>query len=129
MLVLYETPLGYCLFKLTNEAKLTSAELWKEFESPESANALYFSPFPLLRIRADPLSSLKLRGLHRFNSTVTAVEEITSIQEGKLGKGLKQFLSDEVIGKGKGKEKLAVLDSKLGKIAFFGLHLFGFLMA
>jgi len=98
MLVLYETPLGYCLFKLTNEAKVGNPDLWKEFETPEGANAL-----------------LKLRGLHRFSTTVTAVEEITSIQEGKLGKGLKQFLLDEVIGKGKGKETLAVIDSKLGK--------------
>ena len=28
---------------------------------------------------------------------------------------MKQFLSDEVVGKGKGKETLAVIDSKLGK--------------
>lgn len=36
------------------------------------------------------------------------------MQEGKLGKGLKQFLTDEVVGKGKGKESLAVVDPKLG---------------
>jgi nucleolar protein 58 len=40
MLVLYETPLGYCLFKLTNDAKLGNPDLWKDFETPESANAL-----------------------------------------------------------------------------------------
>lgn len=59
--------------------------------------------------------SLKLKSIHRFTSTATAVEEITSIQEGKLGKGLKQFLSDEVVGKGKGKEQLLVADNKLGE--------------
>ncbi len=58
---------------------------------------------------------LKLRGLHRFSSTVSAVEEITSLQDGKLGKGLKQFLSDEIVGKGKSKDTLAVMDSKLGE--------------
>ena len=58
---------------------------------------------------------MRLKSLHRFTSTVTAVEEITALQDGKLGKGLKQFLSDEVVGKGKGKEQLMVADPKLGK--------------
>lgn len=40
MLVLYETALGFCLFKLTDAAKLESADLWEEFESPEKANKL-----------------------------------------------------------------------------------------
>jgi hypothetical protein len=57
---------------------------------------------------------LKLKALHRFTSTATAVEEITAIQEGKMGKGLKKFLSDEVVGKGKNKESLFVADKNLG---------------
>ncbi|KAI0079727.1 Nop-domain-containing protein [Panus rudis PR-1116 ss-1] len=97
MLVLYETSLGYCLFKLNNDGKVSSDDVWKDFETPERASSL-----------------LKLKAIHRFTSTATAVEEITAIQEGKLGKGLKQFLSDEVVGKGKGKEQLAVVDPKLG---------------
>ena len=40
MLVLYETALGYCLFKLTADAKLNSADLYQEFETPEQANNL-----------------------------------------------------------------------------------------
>lgn len=40
MLVLYETALGYCLFKLTDSAKVQSADLWEEFETPERANKL-----------------------------------------------------------------------------------------
>ncbi|PCH41604.1 Nop-domain-containing protein [Wolfiporia cocos MD-104 SS10] len=98
MLVLYETSLGYCLFKLTDSAKVSSDDLWEEFETPERANKL-----------------LKLKSLHRFTSTATAVEEITAIQEGKLGKGLKQFLSDEIVGKGKGKDSLTVFDAKLAR--------------
>ena len=43
MLVLYETALGFCLFKLTDTAKLEKADLWEEFESPERANKLYVS--------------------------------------------------------------------------------------
>lgn len=60
--------------------------------------------------------SLKLKSIHRFNSTAAAVEDITALQEGKLGKGLKKFLSDEVVGKGKGKEQLLVADNKLGAL-------------
>ena len=40
MLVLYETALGFCLFKLTDDAKLESQDVWKDFESPEKANKL-----------------------------------------------------------------------------------------
>ncbi|KAF8351048.1 Nop domain-containing protein [Amanita rubescens] len=96
MLVLYETAMGYCLFKVTDSAKLESADLWKEFESPERASKL-----------------LKLKALHRFTSTASAVEDITALQNGKLGKGLKKFLSDEVVGKGKGKDHLVVVDTHL----------------
>ena len=40
MLVLYETSLGFCLFKLTDDAKLESQDVWKDFETPERANKL-----------------------------------------------------------------------------------------
>ncbi|KAI0751276.1 Nop-domain-containing protein [Daedaleopsis nitida] len=98
MLVLYETALGFCLFKLTDEGKLESDNLYKDFETPEKANKL-----------------LKLKAIHRFTSTATAVEEITALQEQKVTKTLKKFLSDEAVGKGKGKETLAVFDAGLGK--------------
>ncbi|KAH6915469.1 Nop-domain-containing protein [Coprinopsis sp. MPI-PUGE-AT-0042] len=98
MLVLYETALGYCLFKVSNEAKLESGDLWKEFQTPEKASKL-----------------LKLKAIHRFTSTATAVEDVTAMQEGKLGKGLKKFLTEEVLDKGKGKEAMLVVDPKLGR--------------
>lgn len=40
MLVLYETSMGYCLFKLSDTAQLEEADLYKEFETPERANKL-----------------------------------------------------------------------------------------
>ena len=40
MLVLYETSLGYCLFKLTDSSKLKKGDVWQDFETPEKANAL-----------------------------------------------------------------------------------------
>jgi nucleolar protein 58 len=42
------------------------------------------------------------------------VEDITALQKGRLGKGLKNFLTDEVLGKGKAKESLIVIDPHLG---------------
>jgi nucleolar protein 58 len=44
------------------------------------------------------------------------VEDITALQNGKIGKGLKKFLTDEVVGKGKGKESLVVVDPHLGSL-------------
>ncbi|KAJ7477217.1 Nop domain-containing protein [Mycena galericulata] len=96
MLVLYETAMGYCLFKVGDASKLESDDLWKEFETPEKASKL-----------------LKLKAIHRFHSTATAVEDITSLQKGKLGKGLKDFLTEEVVDKGKSKESLLVIDPHL----------------
>ncbi|PPQ97106.1 hypothetical protein CVT26_001011 [Gymnopilus dilepis] len=98
MLVLYETAMGYCLFKVTDSAKIEKADLWEEFETPAKASKL-----------------LKLKALHRFTSTATAVEDISALQNGKLGKGLKQFLTEEVLEKGKGKESLVVIDPHLGR--------------
>ncbi|KAG2345101.1 Nop domain-containing protein [Suillus weaverae] len=96
MLVLYETAMGYCLFKLSDSAKLESADLHKSFETPEKATKL-----------------LKLKALHRFTSTANAVEDLTAVQEGKLGKGLKKFLTEQVVEKAKRKETLVVIDPKL----------------
>lgn len=56
---------------------------------------------------------LKLQAIHRFQSTAAAVEDMTSIGEGKISKSLKKFLTDEVAGSLKN-ETLAVSDSKLG---------------
>jgi nucleolar protein 58 len=61
-----------------------------------------------------PVRRLKLKGLHRFTSTATAVEDISALQEGKLPKGLKKFLAAEIVDKGKGKETLSVVDKSLG---------------
>lgn len=42
------------------------------------------------------------------------MEEITALQEQKLTKSLKKFLSDEIVGKGKSKETLAVFEAGIG---------------
>lgn len=40
------------------------------------------------------------------------------MQEGKLGKGLKEFLNKVIVEKGKNKEELVVVDPKLGASPF-----------
>ncbi|GAB1285012.1 Nucleolar protein 58 [Apodemus speciosus] len=43
MLVLFETSVGYAIFKVLNEKKLQEVDsLWKEFETPEKANKIGF---------------------------------------------------------------------------------------
>jgi len=37
----YETAMGYRLFKMSDNARLEEADLYKEFETPERANKLY----------------------------------------------------------------------------------------
>ncbi|KAM0749986.1 Nop-domain-containing protein [Meredithblackwellia eburnea MCA 4105] len=101
MLVLFESAVGLCLFKI-KDGKLNDKELYKQFESPEKAGNL-----------------VKLKAIHRFTSTASAVEDMTSIGEGTISKTLKKFLMDEVTSSEKYKnETLAVFEPKLaGTIA------------
>jgi hypothetical protein len=59
-----------------------------------------------------------LKSIHRFSSTADAVEDLTAVADGKLSKGLKRFLVDEIQAKAKkGKEQtLVVADPKLGML-------------
>jgi len=101
MLVLFESSVGFCLFKVAdNGSLLTDGNLYKKFESPASASNL-----------------VKLKSIHRFKSTADAVEDLSAIGDGKLSKNLKKFLIDEISGGVEGKkskETLAVVDPKLG---------------
>lgn len=102
VLVLFETAVGFCLFSLSDESKLNSGDLYKSFENDESASRL-----------------LQLSAIHRFQSTVDAVEGATAVNEGKLSKGLKNFLTEEILEKGgsagskRASEKLVVSEPKL----------------
>ncbi|KAA1136633.1 Nucleolar protein 58 [Puccinia graminis f. sp. tritici] len=101
MLVLFESSVGFCLFKVAdNGSLLTDGNLYKKFDSPASASNL-----------------VKLQSIHRFKSTADAVEDLSAIGDGKLSKNLKKFLIDEISGGVEGKkskETLAVVDPKLG---------------
>ncbi|GAA5874727.1 hypothetical protein JCM3774_004793 [Rhodotorula dairenensis] len=93
MLVLYESAVGFVLFKV---AKLDNPK--DAFDTPEGANNL-----------------VKLQAIHRFTSTASAVEDMTAVGEGKISKTLKKFLTDEIAGNKKlKKEQLVVSEPKLG---------------
>jgi nucleolar protein 58 len=97
MLVLFETPAGYALFKLLDEGKLRETNnVWEEFRSVESAQKL-----------------VALKGFHKFANTTEALAAAAALVESKLGKDLKNFLKKWVVKKASG-ETLAVADPKLG---------------
>ncbi|KAJ3260196.1 Nucleolar protein 58 [Chytriomyces hyalinus] len=96
MLVLFETPAGYALFKMKDESKLDDPDaIFKYFASADAAN-----------------KTLKLKAFSKFENTTDAMSAVTALVEGKLSKGLKKFLTTE-LSELDLKETLAVGDSKL----------------
>jgi len=97
MLLLFETPAGYALFKVLDEDKVKEVDtLHTEFESVEKANKI-----------------VKLKAFHKFEDTTDALASATALLESKVSKGLKTFLKKSIVKKGL-KDELAVMDSKLG---------------
>lgn len=97
-LVLFETAVGFCLFRLSSSASPSSPDLAKQLAEESSASNL-----------------IKLESIHRFASTADAVEDVSAIQEGKLSKSLKSFLTSSIQENAKNKaEQLVVVDPKLG---------------
>ncbi|KAB5556321.1 hypothetical protein DKX38_007230 [Salix brachista] len=115
MLLLFETPGGFALFKVLDEGKLSKVEviillnsvsvcclafeksednkdLGKEFSSPDSARKV-----------------VKLKAFSKFENTAEALEAATKIIESSTSKGLRKFLRANCDG-----EMLGVADSKLG---------------
>ncbi|XP_033178019.1 nucleolar protein 58 isoform X4 [Bombus impatiens] len=94
MLVLFETPAGYAIFKLLDEDKLTEVEnLYHDFETPEAASKI-----------------VKLKHFEKFADTTEALVATTAAVEGKLCKSLKKILKKHC---NELQEQLAVADAKL----------------
>ncbi|KAG8297645.1 Nucleolar protein 58 [Homalodisca vitripennis] len=96
MLVLFESPAGYAIFKLLDEKKIQETDnLFRDFQTPEKANKV-----------------VKLKHFEKFVDTTEALAATTAAVEGKVCKSLKKVLkklvSQEV------QEKLLVADAKLG---------------
>lgn len=96
MLVLFETPAGYALFKCLDKGKLKNVDdIHKEFATPEAASQV-----------------VKLKAFEKFTDTNSALSAATAICDDKLDKTLKKFLKANVDDK----DKLAVLDLKMGNL-------------
>ncbi|KAI8028343.1 putative nucleolar protein 5-1 [Camellia lanceoleosa] len=93
MIVLFETPAGFALFKVLDEGKLSKVEdLWKAFSTADSARQV-----------------VKLKAFSKFENTSEALSAATLLIDSKPSKGLRKFLRAHCDG-----EALAVADSKLG---------------
>ncbi|KAG0483847.1 hypothetical protein HPP92_011931 [Vanilla planifolia] len=93
MLVLFETPAGFAIFKVLDEGKLSKVEdLWKDFSTSELARQV-----------------VKLKAFSKFDNTAEALSAATLLIDGKPSKGLRKFLRAHCEG-----ETLAVADSRLG---------------
>ncbi|XP_059475589.1 nucleolar protein 58 [Neocloeon triangulifer] len=98
MLVLFETPAGYAVFKLLDEKKLQATDnLFKDFETPGKASKV-----------------VKLKHFHKFLDTTDALAATTAAVEGKLSKHLKKLLKKLVVQDAQ--EQLLVADAKLGGV-------------
>ena len=91
MLVLFETPAGFAVFKLMDEKKLLKSDnLYDEFQS-------------------NAKKMVKLQMFEKFKDTTDALASAAALIEGKMSKGLKKVLKKVDV-----QEKLAVADAKLG---------------
>jgi nucleolar protein 58 len=97
MLVLFETPAGFALFKVNDDKKIQKTDnLFQEFSSVEGAQKL-----------------VSLKKFAKFKNTADALKATTKLVESKLSSSLKKFLKKEIVDKGL-TETLAIADSKLG---------------
>ena len=98
MLVLFETPAGYAVFKLLDEGKLAKSDsLYEDFDSLDKAKNI-----------------VKLKKFQKFEDTTEALAAATALVEGKMSKSLKKLLKKVVAEDAH--EKLAVADAKLGTV-------------
>ncbi|OWR52895.1 nucleolar protein 58 [Danaus plexippus] len=96
MLVLFETPAGYAIFKLLDESKLSQIDdLYQEFNTPEGASSV-----------------VKLKNFIKFEDTTEALAATTAAIEGKLSKTLKKGLKKHLLKDVQ--DQLLVGDAKLG---------------
>jgi len=96
MLVLFETPAGYALFKLHDDAKLQNPnKLADIFQDIDKAKKL-----------------VSLAAFQKFSGTAEALSATTALLEGKMDDTLQNFLKTSIVQKGI-EAKLAVADRKL----------------
>lgn len=98
MLVLFESPAGYAIFKVLDEKKLQKTDnLFNDFETPDKASRV-----------------VKLKHFAKFGDMTEALAAATAAVEGKMSKSLKKVLKHIVAEEAH--ESLAVADAKLGNV-------------
>jgi len=98
MLILFETPAGFALFKFQDDGKLKHAdELYSHFSKLESAKQL-----------------VSLQSFYKFSDTAEALSSTTAIMDGTVNQSLWSFLQKSIVDLNL-KDQLAVADKKLGK--------------
>jgi nucleolar protein 58 len=83
MLLLFETPAGYGIFKISDKKKLDSVENIASMFQEDSL--------------ADNVS---LQCFKKFKDTENAVNSLNSIQSGELPDDLRKFLKKNIVSKG-----------------------------
>ncbi|GAM26411.1 hypothetical protein SAMD00019534_095860 [Acytostelium subglobosum LB1] len=98
MLVLFETPAGYALFKVLDEGKIKSSPstIHQHFTTPEKASKI-----------------VSLKKFYKFDGTLDALESCTALAENTVPESLSNFLTKNII-KEKLTDMLAVCDTKFG---------------
>ncbi|KAJ3446440.1 nucleolar protein [Anaeramoeba flamelloides] len=97
MLILYETPVGYCLFKVLDEEKLRSTKnIVTSIDNSEALSQL-----------------VELHDFSKFQNVNEAVESTQKLIQSELSGKLMNFLQESVVDK-KLKDSLAICDLKLG---------------
>lgn len=83
MLVLFETPAGYALFKVLSSSKLTEVpDVYQFFQTPEKA-----------------AKAVKLEAFQKFKDSTDALKATAKMLKGKIPKSLNEFLQKNVISK------------------------------
>jgi len=83
MYVLFETAAGFALFKVVKGKKLDKLDsLHESFVSGDAANEV-----------------VKLKAFAKFKDTKDAMKSVEKLMKGKISKGLKKFLSKNMVQK------------------------------
>ncbi|OHT13252.1 SnoRNA binding domain containing protein [Tritrichomonas foetus] len=99
MLILAETPVGYTLWRVTNEGVLDKniKDLCAKYPTPEDAQSV-----------------LELHSFSQFTNAEEAISSLSSIANSEMNESLSNFLQQNVISAGI-KEKIQVADATLGR--------------
>lgn len=83
MLILFETPAGFALFKVLKPGKLAEVDdVFQFFSSP-----------------AEAAKSVKLEAFHKFKDSTEALKAVAKMLKGQIPKSLNSFLQENVISK------------------------------